>query len=500
MDALDRAILGTLMPGFAGPTLPAWLRTQLEAGLGAVCLFASNIVDAQQLADLTAEIHEARPAVLVATDEEGGDVTRLHHASGSPVPGAALLGRLDSPPHTFAVGRAVGRELAQAGVDLNLAPVADVNSNPDNPVIGVRSYGADPALVGRHVAAAIQGLQSAGVAATAKHFPGHGDTASDSHHALPVVSASRAELDARELVPFGAAVQAGCLAVMTSHLLVPALDAERPVTFSPAALAILRDELHFDGVIVSDALDMAGASGGRGVPEAAVLSLAAGVDLLCLGTGNTAADLAAIRAHVRAAVQSGRLPRERVEEAAGRVATLSAIVSAARVLDRSGGRVPPADDAAGESVVPGLAHAEGPACAAGFTVQRSLEPLVAPVFVRLGSAANMAAGEGVWGVGEHLRRELDAALPGADCLDAADLDDVAAVLAAGEGRPLVVQGRDLARVGFLAEAARLVRDARPDALVVELGWPAASGFDVATYGSGRATSLALVRMLAEGVR
>lgn len=495
MDDLDRAILGVLMPGFAGPTLPTWLADDLGAGLGSVCLFASNIADPDQLRELTGAIHAARPDALVATDEEGGDVTRLHHAGGSPYPSAAWLGRVDSPALTESAGRSLGRELAASGIDLDLAPVADVNSNPNNPVIGIRSFGADPELVARHVAAMVRGLQSSGVAATAKHFPGHGDTATDSHLGLPRVERTLAELFARELVPFVAAVEAGALAVMTSHLLVPALDLGAPVTLSPHALSLLRTELGFGGAIVTDALDMAGASGGgRGIPEAAVLALAAGADLLCIGTNNTAAQLASICHHVRDAVVTGRLAADRVEEAAGRVAQLATTVAARRaygiadVLAESSGRAVVTD--------------------AGFDVRRPVTPLVEPVFLRLATPANIAVGEGVWGIGEHLRAELDAALPGATCVTVGDPDELDAALAAHRGRPLVVQGRDLARVPFLAASVLQVRLARPDALVVELGWPqgarqqGASGpsYDIATYGSSRGTALALVGLLAEGSR
>ncbi|MFZ0530317.1 MAG: glycoside hydrolase family 3 N-terminal domain-containing protein, partial [Propionicimonas sp.] len=309
-----QAIRTTLMPGFDGPSLPGWLAAELADGLGAVCLFGANVVDPEQLRRLTDAIHAVRPAALVAIDEEGGDVTRLHHRDGSPHPSAAFLGRQDDEAATEAVGHSIGTELRAAGVDLNLAPVADVNSNPRNPVIGVRSFGSDPRLVARQVAGYTRGLQRAGVAACCKHFPGHGDTAADSHLDLPKVDADPATLRVRELMPFAAAIGAGTLSVMTSHILVPALDADRPATLSPTVLGLLRHDLGFTGAIVSDALDMAGASRGRGVAEAAVLALAAGVDLLCLGSGNTREQVAGIRDHIAAAVRSGRLAEARVFE------------------------------------------------------------------------------------------------------------------------------------------------------------------------------------------
>lgn len=476
---LSLAVAATLMPGFDGPTLPGWVAAELEAGLGSVCLFDSNIVDPGQLRALTAAIHRHRPAALVATDEEGGDVTRLHHRLGSPHATAAFLGRQDSVEDTWATARSIGAELRDAGIDLDLAPDADVNSDPHNPVIGVRSFGDDPELVARQVAAYVRGVQSAGVAACAKHFPGHGDTATDSHAELPVVRVDRAVLDGRELVPFAAAVDAGALAVMTSHILVPAVDAQLPATLSPAVLGILRNELGFTGAIVSDALDMAGASRGRGIPEAAVLALAAGVNLLCIGAGNTADQLAAIRAHVIDAVLSGRLAEARVFEAAGRVSALAGAVAE--------GRANPAPLSEPDALD-----------AAVFWRRSPLPAMVAPVIVRLDSVGNPALARTPWGIGEHLRPELDRWLPGATCFTVRDVAGLRAVLAADAGRPLLVQGRDLGRVPFLTEAVALVRRDRPDAIVVELGWPEPRLGDVATYGAARGASTALIRLLAHG--
>ena len=168
-------------------------------------------------------------------------------------------------------GRCVGHDLTAVGIDLDLGPVADVNSNPANPVIGTRSFGAEPDRVSRHVAAWVTGLQSTGAVACVKHFPGHGDTAQDSHLTLPVVEAAADVVRSRDLAPFAAAIAAGAGAVMTSHLMVPSLDPEQPATLSGRILGLLRSDLGFDGVIVSDALDMAGASAGRGIPERTLL-------------------------------------------------------------------------------------------------------------------------------------------------------------------------------------------------------------------------------------
>ena len=295
-------------------------------------------------------------------------------------------------------------------------------------------------------------------------------------------------LASRELEPFRSAVAAGTLAVMTSHILVPVIDAELPATLSAPVLRLLRHDLGFTGAIVSDALDMAGASKGRGIPEAAVLALVAGVDLLCIGTENTAGQLADIVDHVLDAVLSGRLSEERLRDAAEHVAALSAGVAALRTHPTS----------------PGLSTSTPSLSPAGFWLRRPIDPLTAPVFLRLDSAANIAAGEDtVWGIGDHLRVELDRRLPGATCVTAATLHEVEAVLAAHPDRPLVVQGRDLTRVEFLSRAVTLIKDRRPDAVLVELGWPQLPGVppvDVATYGAGRGAAICLITLLSEGAR
>src|SRR5499427_8894571 len=207
MDSLRRPAEGCLLPGFVGTRVPDWVLTRLQRGLGGAVLFARNVVDPEQVSRLTAELHTARPDALVAIDEEGGDVTRMEAATGSSYPGNLALGAAGDVDLTRAVAASLGAELAAAGIDLDLAPVADVNSNPDNPVIGVRSFGADADLVAVHTAAFVAGLQASGAGACVKHFPGHGDTAVDSHLDLPVVSGGPEELELA-LRPFRAAIAA----------------------------------------------------------------------------------------------------------------------------------------------------------------------------------------------------------------------------------------------------------------------------------------------------
>src|SRR5690349_19053310 len=246
-DTLTRDALTVLQPGFTGTSAPDWLLRRLGEGLASVGLFGRNIDSPDQLAALTAQLRAERDDVLVAIDEEGGDVTRLEVRTGSSFPGNNALGAVDDPELTRAVAGELGRRLAACGVNLNWAPSADVNSNPDNPVIGVRSFGADARLVARHTAAFVGGLQEAGVAACVKHFPGHGDTAVDSHHDMPRIDADLATLGARELVPFRAALAAGTKAVMSAHILLPAVDRSLPATLSPAALTGLLRARPADG-------------------------------------------------------------------------------------------------------------------------------------------------------------------------------------------------------------------------------------------------------------
>ena len=315
MPELERLALACIWPGFPGHEPPDWVRRRLAEGLGGVCLFGWNVGDVEQVAALTEALRAENPAVLVSTDEEGGDVTRLEVATGSSFPGNLALGVVDDVGVTAGVGAAIGSLCARAGVNLDLAPCADVNSNPDNPVIGVRSFGADPALVARHVRAFVEGLQRCHVAACAKHFPGHGDTAQDSHH-----EPARAEgdLDAA-LLPFRAAIDAGAKSIMTAHIVVPSLD-EAPATLSRRVLTeLLRGELGFDGLVVTDALEMRAVADTVGVEESAVRAIAAGADALCLGHDLADESVESVCGALTDAVRDGRLPLERLAEAAGRV-------------------------------------------------------------------------------------------------------------------------------------------------------------------------------------
>ncbi|HEY9244778.1 MAG TPA: glycoside hydrolase family 3 N-terminal domain-containing protein, partial [Streptosporangiaceae bacterium] len=313
---LQRLADAVLIPPFPGHDAPRWVLDALERGLAGVTIFGPNIAGPEQLAALTAQLRRAGGQPLVAIDEEGGDVTRIDHLTGSPYPGNAALGAVDDVALTAAVHQALGQDLAELGITVDLAPSVDVNTASDNPVIGIRSFGSDPDLVARHAAAAVRGLQAAGVAACAKHFPGHGSTSADTHHGLVTVEAGLDTLRRRDLVPFAAAIAAGVNGVMPGHLRVPELTGDLPATLSAAAQAgLLRGELGFTGVIISDALEMRAVSGVYGLAEAAVRAVAAGTDLLCLGRDTGHDGYLAVRGALAEALASGRLPAERLAEA-----------------------------------------------------------------------------------------------------------------------------------------------------------------------------------------
>jgi beta-N-acetylhexosaminidase len=458
--SVGRLALAVQLPAFAGTTLPEPVLDLLAEGLGGVCLFGSNTSGGHAaVAGLTEAVHRANPDAVVAVDEEGGDVTRLHVADGSPVLGPAALGVAGDLALTRDAGRLVGAELATLGIDLDLAPVADVNTNPDNPVIGTRSFGTDASRAAEQVVAWVTGLQEAGTAACAKHFPGHGDTSQDSHLALPTIDVGLDVLEKRELVPFAAAVDAGVAAVMTSHLVVPALDTELPATLSAPILGLLRDRLGFTGAIVTDALDMAGASEGRGIPEAAVLALAAGADLLCLGADKDVALVRDVQAAIVDAVESGRLTEDRLVEAARRAAGLRR----ARSHDSI------------EVTTDQLAGAR-----AALEVQGELPDLRGATVVSVETVANIAVGAAAWG------------LPPDDRVDPADGTSVPG----GDG-PVVLQVRDAHRrheVGALIRATEVERTV----VVVEWGWPGpydARSPRICTHGSSAPTVAAVRELL-----
>jgi beta-N-acetylhexosaminidase len=473
---LRRLALRTLLAAFPGPSAPPWATELVADGLAGHVLFGYNVVDRPQLAALTAQLRAARADVLIGIDEEGGDVTRLAHAHGSPYPGNAALGMVDDTDLTRRIYRAIGTELASLRVNLNIAPTVDVNSADDNPVIGTRSFGADPRRAAAHAAAAVTGLQEAGVAACAKHFPGHGATVADSHLELPTVDAPLELLRARELPPFAASFAAGARAIMTAHIRVPALTQDAPATFSRAALVdLLRDEMGFTGVVITDALEMHGSLNyAGGIPRAAVLALAAGCDLLCIGARVDAALVEATAAEIVAAIGDGRLPPHRVEEAAQRVAALSEWTG-------RGSRTGDADPDIGYPAARGAVRVEG-----------SLAGLGTPLVVQLESESSIAVGRVPWGLGPHLDGTEQIRVVPAEA-------GAQALLSRANGHPIVFVGRNVHRLPGAAALVEAVAAAHP-VVLVEMGWPSswrpsnARAF-VTTYGASHANGRAAAQTL-----
>jgi beta-N-acetylhexosaminidase len=460
---LELLAASCIFPGFEGVTTPDWLRSWLGVGLGGVVLFGRNVRSRGQVVSLTRELRAERENVLIAIDEEGGDVTRLEAAAGSSYPGNHALGAIDDPSLTARVAAAIAADLADVGVNLNFAPVVDVDSNPDNPVIGIRSFGSDAALVARHAEAFVAGTQSVGVAACAKHFPGHGDTSLDSHKELPTVTADREILQARELPPFRAAIAAGVRSIMTAHVLVPALG-EGPATLSREILHdLLREELGFTGVAITDALEMRAISAEIEMGEAAVRALDAGADVLCLGADIGAREVERCCQAIVEAVRSGLLGEERLREAAGRVAETAdwARPAAAPQVDREIGAA---------------------AARRALEVDGDVALARPPLVVELRPEASMAAGEANHGLGDALRARLPST-------DVVQLQQAPSDPAAVDGSQLVIVVRDAHRHPWEREAVEALLEQSGDAIVVETGiplWrpPAAAGY-VVTHGSAR---------------
>lgn len=473
---LRRLALGTLLAAYPGHTPPGWAVDLVADGLAGHTLFGTNIRDPAQVAAGAATLRAARADVLIAIDEEGGDVTRLAHATGSPYPGNAALGAIGDVALTRRMYEAIGAELAALGISVDLAPTADVNTADDNPVIGTRSFGADPAQVAAHSAAAVAGLQAAGVAACTKHFPGHGATVTDSHHGLPTVNVPMEVLRDRDLPPFSAVIAAGTQAIMTAHIRVPALTGDGPATFSRAVLVdLLRHGYGFTGTVISDALEMKSASvAAGGVGPAAVLALAAGADLLCIGARVDADLVERVVADIVAALDEGRLSRARVEQAAGRATALAAWTRVA---------------AATPAVTADLGYA---AARRAVRVEGLLAGLDRPLVVQLHAASTLAEGRVPWGLGPHLTGVEEVRVVAAE-------SDPAALRQLAGARPIVLVGRHLHRLPGGTELVAALAAAHP-VIVVEMGWPArwrpagVRAF-ITTYGASHANGRAAAEVL-----
>jgi beta-N-acetylhexosaminidase len=322
-----------LLLSFEGRSLDDAAAERIAGRAAGVTLYRHlNVGSAAEVRALSESLQRAaarlgRPALLIGADHETGQLHALG-ADTTAFPGAMALGAVDDVALTERVGAAIGAELRAVGVNVVYAPVCDLATNPRNPVVGIRAFGSDPGAVARHVAAMVAGLQSAGVAATIKHFPGHGEPGADSHLGLPVVERSADGLRERELVPFEAGIEAGARLAMAGHLAVPALTGRRdlPATLAPEVLrTLLRGDLGFGGVTVSDALDMGAVAGGDGTGVDVATALDAGTDLLLCGPDQDGR--ARIEVALDAAIAAGRGGSREAAAARARITDLRAWLS-----------------------------------------------------------------------------------------------------------------------------------------------------------------------------
>jgi beta-N-acetylhexosaminidase len=311
------------MVGFTGTSVTSDLASFIkEYKPGGIILFSRNLECVDQIVELTNDLQRCSPhsPLLIAIDQEGGRVSRL--PKGFTIfPPCDVLGRCNSTELAYAAAATIAKELRVIGINMNMAPVLDVNSNPDNPVIGDRAFGSTPDLVSELGWATVVGLQDHQVVACGKHFPGHGDTNVDSHKELPVVEAARERLETIELPPFRHAVAQGVATIMTAHVLYRALDEKLPATLSPAIITnLLRQDMRYDGVVLTDDLEMHAIIDHFGIEDAAVRAVLAGCDvlLICKDRGREVAAFTAIEQ----AVASGVISIERLDHSAMRLARL----------------------------------------------------------------------------------------------------------------------------------------------------------------------------------
>ncbi|MGW7412177.1 glycoside hydrolase family 3 protein [Streptomyces sp. NPDC054863] len=489
MSSLVSLVNACLMPAYDGRTPPDWVKRALDEGLAGVGLFGTNLLPpgGPLREDIVDPLRAVRPDALIALDEEGGDVTRLDYHRGSVYPGNHALGAVDDTALTRRVAEAVADDLLDTGINLCLGPCADVNSRPANPIIGVRSFGATPDLVARHTSAFVAGLQGRGVAATLKHFPGHGDTGTDSHSWLPDIPRSLDALRALELPPFAEGFAAGAKAVMTGHIRLPQVD-DLPATLSRRVVTgLLREELGYEGVVISDALEMAPILDRWGFGGAAVLAWSAGVDLVLLGATDGEKILPEVYEAVERALREGELSVERLEEAAARIAALRAWAAP----------VPAAGPPARPATATGIGLAAARRALAGVALPAL--PLSGPVHtLRLAAGTNMAVGEAPWGISQCLDR-LGRLASAAEVEPGTDPGRVPLPEAgATGGAPLVVVVRDAARDPWQQETLAALRTLRPGLVAVEMGLtpvPPPDAPTLLTRGAGLANAMAAAELL-----
>jgi beta-N-acetylhexosaminidase len=485
MDELERLINSCMLAGVSGPALPEWLAEGLRAGLAGITIFPGpHLADRGAVAAVAAQARAVDPEALVSLDEEGGDVTRLEYAVGSSYPGNLALGEADDLDLTRRTAAAMAQDLVAAGVNYNLAPSLDVNSDPRNPIIGVRSFGAEAHKVTRH-----------GVAVAAKHFPGHGDTVTDPHLTMPKVEADATTLHRRELAPFAAAAEAGVASLMVAHALYSALDENYPATCSPHILqTLLRAELGYPGVVLSTAVAIEAGHGTERACEAAVATLAAGSDLLLLGPAVTGHIYAAICDAIATALRSGQVSQAALEASQARIARMR---QQFRIpADTTGKPGQPGSTGTRQRAAIGLTAARRAVRARGTVALRGPATVV-----ELRPAGNAATGEAYWSLAGSLSSHGLVART-IQITSEADISALPDFPDLPQG-PLVLAVRDAYRTPWQREFALKTCAARPDAILVAVGMPDDAGLSqgpfIAAYGAGFVNLQAASDLLAGAV-
>lgn len=470
LNELDRAILAHFSPGFGGTEIPQWLYPWLENGLGGLTLFSSNCPSLEIAAKLIEEIKAIAPDIIISIDEEGGDVTRLFVPEGSPFATPALLGRCNNQELTQQSYFELGKILRAVGIDLNLAPVADVSVQTENPIVGVRSFGADYELVSKHVVSAIRGLRKAGVASCIKHFPGHGGVIEDSHHDLPKLDGSLNELELTHLKPFLAAISADVEAIMTGHIVVPEIDEKLPASCSfKATTEFLKIGLGFEGLVVTDALDMGALGGPKKIHQSALKALKAGADLLCFsGLFDQSHFVESALKHISATIGGDEIFAAQL------------LTNAERLRNWEPPRPTGSSNQNSISASQFLSgvHIQGDVRLNGEQIQ----------LIELSADPTIAAGYVGWG----LRRALTMAGK------KVKLESSDANLAVGENKQIVVSFRDAFRDSELLTTLRKIQEAQPEAIFVDMGWPTNSFSPknlIRTYGSSALASNLAVQIM-----
>ena len=439
--AVDRTILSTFSPGFGGAVVPEWIKPWLEKGLGSVTLFASNTPNFEVTTKLIKELRSYNPHVIITIDEEGGDVTRLFVREGSRYPTPALLGQCDDEELTYSSYHSMGTVLRELGIDMTYAPVADVVAFENNPIVGVRSFGMSTDVVTRHIGQAVRGLQNAGVGACVKHFPGHGAVLEDSHHDLPHIKMGLADYESQHILPFKQAVNSGVAGVMIGHLIIEALDKKLPASLSGKVIQeYLRGILKFDGLVVSDALDMGAIGGPAKIHESALKALTAGTDLLCFsGMGDQSQFVLSSFDWIKSAIDSGSLSITSLQESEKRITDWRQKINSKSATS------------------PLIDFKE---LIRGFEISGSVE-LDAGVInlVEIGTKPTIAAGDVSWG----MHRELRAVGIACD-IHASDAESLST-------KKLVVAFRDAYRDAPLLATLNRLYDRYPEAIFIDMGWP-----------------------------